>query len=29
VFERDLKQVGYVLRNAPDLVGMQEAMPEF
>ena len=29
VCERDLKQVGYVLRNAPDLVGMQEAMPEF
>jgi hypothetical protein len=29
VFERDLKQAGYVLRNAPDLVGMQEAMPEF
>ena len=29
VCERDLKQAGYVLRNAPDLVGMQEAMPEF
>ena len=29
VFERDLKQAAYVLRHAPDVVGMQEAMPEF
>jgi len=29
VFERDLKEAGYVLRNAPDLVGMQEVTPNF
>ena len=29
VFERDLKQAAYVLRHAPDVVGVQEAMPEF
>ena len=29
VCERDLKEAAYVLRNAPDVVGMQEAMPDF
>ena len=29
VHERDLKQAAYILRNAPDVVGMQEAMPDF
>lgn len=29
VSERDLKEAAYVLRNAPDVVGMQEALPDF
>ncbi len=28
-FERDLKEAAYVMRNAPDIVGMQEVTPNF